>query len=252
MSRMNRRSFASGLMAAVSFGPGLARADRGAPLAASGASFVCDGREARLIDVLAPALGPVTNEPYAEKARKALQDLLASGELVLEDAAPVDRWGRRIVRAHIAQEGAPRRDIQAALVAQGALRVRPESADDTIILGLLALEAEARKAQRGLWAISRYRAYDADDARGAVGAFNLVQGTVMNAATGKGRVYLNFGSDYRQDFTITASTRLARQWKKQGVDLTTLAGAKLRARGHVAWINGPSIDLTHPRQIEIL
>jgi hypothetical protein len=37
-----------------------------------------------------------------------------------------------------------------------------------------------------------------------------------------------------------------------GVDLKTLAGRRLRARGFLAWRNGPMIEATHPEQIELL
>ena len=37
-----------------------------------------------------------------------------------------------------------------------------------------------------------------------------------------------------------------------GIDLTALAGKRLRVRGWVMWRNGPMIEATHPEQIELL
>jgi hypothetical protein len=36
------------------------------------------------------------------------------------------------------------------------------------------------------------------------------------------------------------------------VDLKSLAGRRLRARGFLAWRGGPMIEATHPEQIELL
>ncbi|MEX0643808.1 MAG: hypothetical protein WD076_00740, partial [Parvularculaceae bacterium] len=124
--------------------------------------------------------------------------------------------------------------------------------DAVVIDRLLSIEGEARAAKRGLWSDWRYRVYDADEASFAVGSFNILEGVILAADARGGRVYLNFGDDYRTDFTVTAKSSLARQWAKEGLDLATLAEARVRARGYVTWINGPSIELTHPRQIEIL
>lgn len=247
---MNRRAFICAALAAGAMGA-LARAGA-SPQAVSGEAFLWNSAEARLIDILAPALSPGRREPYAEEARAALQDVLSSGALSLEDAAAPDRWGRRTVRAYVTAQSAPRRSVQAALAGAGAVRVRPESEDEDFIGELLAIEAEARAAGRGLWARAPYRVFDALDAGGAVGSFSIIEGKVLEAASGGGRLYLNFGADFRKDFTITARSSLARRWKEDGLDLAALTGAHLRARGYVAWINGPSIELTHPRQIEVI
>lgn len=239
---MNRRGFICALLAATSCG------DAKAAIATSGVVFSIEQTEIRLVDILAPVASGPMREPYGKRARAALQTLLAGGVGAIDETAPPDRWGRQPARVRLSGG----ETLQERLVRLGAARVAPESADDAFLDRLFELEDEARKAARGLWAVSAYRVFDAQDADGAVGAFRLVEGAPLSVSEGRGRIYVNFGADYRTDFTITARSTHARRWRKLGFELSALAGVRLRARGHVEWINGPSIELAHRRQIEIL
>jgi endonuclease YncB( thermonuclease family) len=238
---MNRRRFVYGAMALALTSQARAAERR----AVSGDSFVDGATEVRLADIIAPDI----LEPYGSDATLALNGLIASALLTIEDVAPLDRWERRVARVSLLEDG---RTLQEALAAAGAARVRPEAGDAEFIARLFAIENEARTAKRGLWADWGYRVHDAANANSATGAFSLVEGTVAQSVLRGGRAYLNFGEDYRTDFTVTAPSRLARKWAKEGVDLLSLTGARVRVRGYVAWINGPSIELSHKQQVEVL
>ena len=246
---MNRRSLI--LSALVLAAPGTLRAGVDAPYTALRADLFTGGDgEVRLADIIAPDPASLRGwpQPYAKEARAGLARLLA-GQVRIEELAPPDRWGRRIARVL----GADGVSLQEKLTEAGAARVRPESADDAFIRRLLDRESEARAARRGLWRLSAYRIRNADGASDAVGGFHLVEGAILAAVKHGGRIYLNFGEDFRTDFTATAKSASARRWRKQGLtDLESLAGARGRARGHVAWINGPSVEIAHPLQIERL
>lgn len=225
--------------------------------ALSGDRFVGGDAEYRLADILAPpfyTLGEA-RPVYFSWSRSALQDLLNGAAPILTEVAAPSRWG---VKAVVATSAAGD-DFAEALVGAGAARVAPQTDDLARIDNLLALEGRARRAARGLWAHDAYRvrrANDLDDAAGAIGEFCLLEGTVRRAAAARARVYLNFGDDYRTDFTASAAGRLARRWANAelgaDLDLTALEGRRLRVRGVVAAINGPSIDLSHVRQVEII
>lgn len=206
--------------------------------------FVGGGEEFRLADILAADEFSATD---AGAARRALDRLLAA-PLRIEDVAPRDRWGRRMVRAYEAGEIS----LQEELVTAGAARVRPQGDDYEFIRRLLVREQAARDAGSGLWRRKFYRVRDAGSAEDAIGGFHLVEGAVARVGRGGGRFYLNFGEDFRRDFTATAKSGAARRWKSAGlVDIESLEGARVRVRGHVASINGPSIEITHPMQVEL-
>ena len=212
----------------------------------AGGAFTRAGAEFRLIDILMPA----SDDSYAAEAATILKAILNEGRLDIVDAGDADRWRRRVVNVAVeTRDGV--RSVQELLILEGGARVRPESEDYGRIKRLLSAEEEARTAKRGLWRVPFYAVRDAATHR-ATGAFHLLEGDVVSAAVTKGRAFLNFGEDYRADVTATASSRDARKWAKNGLDWPALQGSRTRIRGYVAWINGPSIELKHPLQIETL
>ncbi|NOX83359.1 MAG: hypothetical protein GXP06_10315 [Alphaproteobacteria bacterium] len=246
---MRRRAFIIGAAATMTL-PAYAAPLNGA-VAISGGRFVADGQEFHLADILAPSAYVLAGdgEPYFDAAKRGLERLLANASLNIKNAGPVTRWGARVVTAKRVGET---QTLQHQLVAMGAARVAPQSDNLELIDQLLVAEDEARAARKGLWALPAYRIFDADKAGRAVGRFHLIEGKVRRIAKVKGRVYINFGTDYKTDFTASAGSRLYRKWAEQGFDVASLTDARLRIRGFVEAINGPSITLSHRRQIEVL
>ena len=68
----------------------------------------------------------------------------------------------------------------------------------------------------------------------------------------KARVYLNFGPDWRTDFTVTLQAKARRLFRKAGLEPLSLEGREIRVRGWLKKFNGPMIEATHPEQIEVL
>jgi micrococcal nuclease len=75
---------------------------------------------------------------------------------------------------------------------------------------------------------------------------------VFDVGEGGGRFCLNFTRDWRRDFTVSIARKDARAFAAAGLDPKTLEGKRLRVRGWLAWRGGPSIEATHPEQIELL
>ncbi|GJL92593.1 hypothetical protein [Hyphococcus sp.] len=245
---MRRRGVLAGLAGLAAF-PARAQNAGVQPKALSGARFVLGDQEFLLADVIAPPLYTLTKgaPSHFEASRQALGELL-SDALDITDVLPPTRWGVHRISA-INIQG---KSLQSILVAKGAVRVAPESADNVRITELLVLESGARLALRGVWALPAYHVFSADNASGAIGRFHLIEGRVKSAEKHGSRFYLNFGDDYRTDFTAGAASALYGKWLKAGMDLGELQNARVRIRGYVGAINGPSIDLKHPLQIERL
>ncbi|MGF1545471.1 MAG: thermonuclease family protein [Parvularculaceae bacterium] len=227
----------------------------GAPEVLSGREATVDGRRILLADILTPTEGP-----YAKKS----SDALAAALVEPVDVAPLstDRWGRTLARATRRRDGA---SIAQLILAAGLARVRPETDDRVEIGAYLRVEAAARGAGRGLWGSPDHRVFNANAGYAPVGAFALVAGEIRSAAARRSRLYLNFGEDYRTDVTASAMARAARRWPEfeyaaeagasreaWAAAVSGFAGRRIRVRGYVAWINGPSIDLTHPDQAQWL
>ncbi len=142
--------------------------------------------------------------------------------------------------------------IQAALLAAGMARVYSFRDNRTAVRTMYGLEAEARRARRGIWAHPFYRVRAPGELFRDIGSFQVVAGRVRAVATVRGTTYLNFGPDWRSDFTVMLKGRARRLFREAGLSPKALEGHRIRVRGWLRKRNGPMIEATHPEQIEPL
>ena len=158
-----------------------------------------------------------------------------------------NRYGCRIVDL----ESRNGRMLGEELIRAGLAAVDPSSArlDDAVIDALLALEDEARQARRGLWQDPATHPKDAGNLKGSIGVLQMVEGDIRRVSGNDRYVYLNFGADWRTDFTVRLRRKLA---EANGFDHETMKGRKLRVRGVLQESRGPLIDIINTQQIEFL
>jgi endonuclease YncB( thermonuclease family) len=212
-----------------------------------------DGRQVRLVGIQAPKLplGRSGFEPWplADEAKAALAELALGRELRLAyGGRKTDRHGRAL--AHL--ETADGLWVQGALLGAGLARVYTFADNRAAAAEMLSLEAAARRARSGIWGLGWYAVRAADEVDARSGGFHLVEGRVLKAAEVRGRVYLNYGADWRRDFTVTLDRDTVQRFKAEGIDPLAYEARRLRVRGWVKSFNGPMIEVTHPEQIEVL
>ena len=216
--------------------------------ALDGSSFVTpDGMEIRLAGVLSPGEGGETlSHPQADTARATLAALLRSGPVTLAgDENPPDRYGR--IRAQVFAGGA---SVQAALLRAGEVRVAPDRTSALCERDFIAAEAEARAQRSGHWRDGLFALRTPEQLDNRTGTFQIVEGTVQTATLYKGRAYINFGADYRKDFTVTVSPQDMKLFRQARFDVRKLAGQRVRVRGWVELYNGPEMEIADPAAIE--
>ncbi len=165
-----------------------------------------------------------------------------------------DRHGRVLAHAYVTRDG-ERIWLQGAMIGLGHARAYSFADNQACIAALLAREAAARARALGLWAARSFRvrqADEVDDLLRARQSFQIVEGTVLDVGRGRGRLYLNFGTDWRSDFTVSIPTRQAKRFASAGIDPASMKGARIRVRGWIEPRNGPAIEVTHSAEIEIL
>ena len=219
-----------------------------------------DGETVRLAGILVPRPEQDGTKDRAEagsgetrlaaEAHQALAGLVR-GRLVGLAFASVrrDRHGR--LRAHLVR-GGDGAWIQGTLLEAGLARVMSLVHERAAVAEMLAHERSARAARRGLWAEPRYRVLAAAEAGDGLRSFGLVEGRVRRAAVVRGRGYLNFGADWRSDFTVSIAPRDRRRFEAAGIAVGDYEGRLVRVRGWIGSFNGPMIEATHPEQIEVL
>lgn len=212
-----------------------------------------NGREVRLVGIQAPKL-PLGRRGFAEwplagEAKTKLERLTAQSRVTLHyGGARQDRHGRMLAHVTLA-EGTLW--AQGEMLQAGLARVYSFPDNRALTAEMLALEREARAARRGIWANPYYKIRAPDETRRDIETFQLVEGRVVQAAAARDRLYLNFGPDYRTDFTIAIARRDLKLFGRD-FDGKALEGKTVRVRGWLKSINGPMIEATHPEQLEVL
>lgn len=208
--------------------------------ALTGDSFLLkDGREVRLGGLKAP-----------EQSREMLEKIIVGKEVLLEGAT-IDRYGRTVAEVFVIAGKNEKISVQHEAVKAGAAFIYSLSGSEPDLEELAKLENEARAARRGIWRDPFYADVPADRVEDKVGRFAFVRGLVLDAARVKNKVYLNFGSDWRTDFTVEIAARDLRKFKKAQIDPLELKGKTIHVRGLVQNYFGPIITVTHPAQIGI-
>ena len=222
--------------------------------------YLDNGLKVRLSAIQAPKLplGRVGFEtwPLGEESKAALVKLTKGKTLQLYYGGERrDRYDRALAQTYTLNvKGERELWLQEEMVRLGMARVYtwPDTHQDSEKLYMV--EIKARDAKRGIWDEDYYR-IRSPEPNGLVqdvDSYQIVQGVITSTADVRGQIYLNFGADYKTDFTITIAKRDRKRFKKAKIDLLSLEGATVRVRGWVELSNGPMVWLDHPERLEVL
>lgn len=143
--------------------------------------------------------------------------------------------------------------LQKYLIQNGLVRLMLTDKAFECFADLLALEDKARVEKKGIWGNNTYRILPAKDIWPLIrarGTFQIIEGQVTEVAEVRGRYYLNFGKNWRNDFTVKISRSSMRSFRKKQIDPKSYKGKLVRVRGWITNRNGPLIEITHPVLIE--
>lgn len=211
------------------------------------------GTSVRLVGIQAPRISlgrpGYKGWPLGEAAKDALSKLVLDQYVTLYyGGARTDRYQRLL--AHLFLDDG--QWIQGELLAKGLARVYSFPDNRAIVKDMLRLEKEAEKTLKGIWKLTFYKCRPQEDAFEYLDSFQLVKGIILDVATVRGTTFLNFGADWKKDFTIVIKRAQMRKFEKAGIFLQDLKDKPVRIRGWLKYYNGPMIELTHPEQLEIL
>ncbi|PLW78107.1 thermonuclease family protein [Cohaesibacter celericrescens] len=222
-----------------------------ANLDAPDGSFKLDGL---IVERLTP---PPLAKAKKQRIETFLSDQTTTSEMVATKIAKRDRYGRQSI--FIAKSGIPENQdesqttlLQEALLNDGLARVDPQSVSAACADRLLAIENQARDAEKGIWRIPRYQAKDATklDLSNIVSRYQIIHGTVKSISRNKDRTsYLNFGRNWQSDFTVSLSKKSLATWEEKNKSLDELSQAHIYVRGWVEDRGGPLIRVLRPQQL---
>jgi micrococcal nuclease len=214
-----------------------------------------DGAEVRLIGALSPRpLEAAADVRFWVPEREAIVEL---ARLVLGRSVELafsgrrkDRYGRLLAHVFV-RSNKERVWVQGHMLRSGNARAYSLPDNAACMDELMAHERFARETRKGLWDHAAYQIRSADRTRELLrwrSSFQIVEGRVVRVASVRGRFFLNFGTDWREDFTASVRRRL----QSSDLDFKTLEGRRVRVRGWIERRAGPAIDIHHPSQIELV
>lgn len=218
-----------------------------------------DNREVRLIGALAPRSPDMRPDaepwPPEEETKTALRDLVLGRRVELAfGGRRHDRYGRLLAHVFLDLDG-ERIWVQGRLLSGGHARAYGVAGSFACLRELLAHERAGRDERIGIWSRGTYAVRAASGAGALLrlrNTYQIVTGRVARVAVTKSSTYLNFGRDWRRDFTAGVSAKLLRanpQWAKT---LAALAGRRVEVRGWIEYRNGPFVRVEDPGQIVVV
>lgn len=182
------------------------------------------------------------NEHFTEKSVRAYYDRALR-------EPPKDRSGHLL-----AQLVSDKSDIwaQKLLLETGLAVYWPSETTASIGPYLRAYENVARIGKVGLWADEKYAPKTPKTVKSNSFQMQIVEGRPAKIATVRDMIYVNFGQNWREDFTVNIPQNLRKAFAKRGENPISWQGKMLRIRGFVEDYNGPMIKIDSPEQIEII
>ena len=223
-----------------------------------------NGKIIRLVGIDIPTSPPYPDNDTSLKSLMFLKEALPEGTEVMiyqtrmAKKGRVNRMGHDL--GHIITKktkNSPPIWVQGELISNGLARVYTSSSNPELAKEMLELEDTARKNKKGIWQQkdgedNGLGVLTPDTANNGLGKFSIIEGNVAKVASVKNNLYLNFGENWKTDFTIMISPAMRKKFAHNGVDLMGLPGKKIRVRGFVREYNGPLIELEDPTHLEIL
>ncbi len=164
-----------------------------------------------------------------------------------------DRYGVIHIQAF---QDAQKKWLQGAFLRNGKalLNGSSENISSRCLATMRKAEHQAIASKVGLWSQKEaiLTANQIDQLTNRIGFFSIIEGKVLSVGNRKRRLYLNFGQNWSQDFTLSVVKKGKGAFKGSLDLLTGLKGKTVRVRGVLEQRQGPLIRLFDEAQIEII
>ncbi len=211
-----------------------------------------DGTIVRLAGLDFPDFNPDEPGDFSMTALQILRDMLVGKTVILYQTANpeegrVNRMGQNIAQLERESDKAW---VQGTLLSLGLARARTARRNPEMAQEMYDLEQAAMKEKAGIWEKTA-GVLTPEETEAYEGSFQIVEGRIESVALRQNRIYLNFGKDWKTDFTVSIAPEDKRAFSKQNLDPLQWNGKQVRVRGWIESYNGPYIQITHPAAIEV-
>jgi len=221
----------------------------------NGQSFELEnGKRIRLAGIEAPHLSlnnpTLKSWPLAEESYDFLETLILGQKITAHHNRQdfKDRNGYILAHVYLDQ---PKAWVQEAMLKAGMARVQTYVHTRNYAEQMYKHEDTARTQKNGIWSRSFYKVYTHNWANKYIGRYQIIRGVVKNVTATGDKTYLNFGLNWRTDFTIAIDKKHLKLFETQNINPSHLKGREVVVRGWIRDWNGPLIDVSHPEQIQL-
>ncbi len=213
-----------------------------------------DGRTIHLTGLDYPDLDHHEPGPLSVTAQHILEDFLKGKKVIIYQTPSakegrINRMNHKI--AHIVRKN-DKVWTQGLIIKLGLARVRTTPYNAQMAQQMLHLEDLARGKKSGLWEMEKYKVLAPDQAQNYIDSYQIIEGKVISASMKKNRLYLNFGRNWKDDFTVSVSSSDLRRFARKGLEPNRWSGKKIRVRGWLESYNGAYMEVDHPARFEAL
>ncbi len=219
-------------------------------------TFILDNNEVvHLSEVDLPIYPGEVSNPFGVLALQRMKALYLGQKITLyqtrnSDKGRTNAFGQSL--GHIVKrEGDDVVWAQGVLVEEGLMRSLASVSNHNMTELLLKREVKARTDKKGLWETAKWDVKTPDTVMPYVGTIQVVEGVVNTTASKGNLIFLNFGIDWKEDFTIVIESDVRRALNKDGVNPLGLSGQLVQVRGYVEDRYGPSITLSAGENLQI-
>ena len=213
-----------------------------------------NGRLLRYIGIDTPEVHSKKNgkfvyepQPFAEEAKEYNRKLVEGKTVRLEfDVEKEDKYERLLAYCFIGDIF-----VNAKLIEEGYAVLYTYPPNVKYAEKFRDLQTKARNNKQGLW--GSYETINPEQAFNSIGQIRTVRGKVLSTYQSAKCVFLNFGQDYKSDFTVVIFNNSFSAFREQGVDPVSFYRDKtVEVSGRIREYNGPEIIVRHPSQIELV
>ncbi len=212
-----------------------------------------NGQIIRLSGIHLPDYSADEAGDFSLLALNVLKDMLDGQRVMVfqssdRDKGRINRMGHALAHLQREKDGMW---IQGALLSLGLAQVKTSQRNPEMAGIMYELERSARNENLGIWA-GTSTVLSPEGAQAHIGRFQVVEGKIESVAMNKNRLYLNFGGNWRDDFTVSIPPADLKRFSQSGLDPLQWGGQRIRVRGMLESYNGPHIEINHPEAIERL
>ncbi|MEE8371341.1 MAG: hypothetical protein V3R73_04270, partial [Sphingomonadales bacterium] len=135
---------------------------------------------------------------------------------------------------------------------EGLVMAAPRALSDPAYAPVAAAEVVAREEGLGIWSNPLHRVLCAAQAKDGLDQYRVVMGKLLGVGETRGTLYLNFGPDWRTDFTVRLRLRSKARRAEARKQAEAWVGGWLEVRGWLHFFSGPMIDVTSLRGLRTL